>query len=107
MNYDNEVFVKIKNQKHPKLKIKTDHHNLKIEYRQVAFDDRYIFIHQKNEFNEWQNIAKLVNVEIADVLIAGLISLNPEEEWEAITDQLVAFWEDVADYDELLDCCDE
>lgn len=87
--------VAVKNKKVPKLKMR----NLTVNYVQVAYDNRYIIVNN----NPWGNfnevIMKMADKDMAKVVLESLMATYDSKGKE----NLDKFWQDVSNYDVLLD----
>jgi hypothetical protein len=118
---DTRKVVKIKGYRNPKITI-TD--TLKVEYVQVAYDNRYVVIKQNtsgthgeqitydNRYvvikqnthgTHWEQIAKVADSSIREIFINALVNeIKDNKKQKSIKTKLVKFWNDVKEYDEKL-----
>lgn len=94
----------IKNHPNPKINITE---NIKIEYVQIAYDDRYIIVNQKDG-TRWFEVAKVSDFDIGKILVEALVNdIKDNNKKEIVQKDLIKFWINVKQYDEILDIDNE
>lgn len=94
----------IKNHPNPKINITE---NIKIEYVQIAYDDRYIIVNKKDG-TRWFEVAKVSDFNIGKILVKALVNdIKDNNKKQIITNDLINFWINVKKYNEVLDLDNE
>lgn len=93
--------VTVKNHPNPKLNISD---KLKVEYVQIAYDNRYIVVKQNTFGTMWEDIVKVADTQIGKVMVEALVKdIKDVKKQKAVATKLIKFWNDIINYDIILD----
>ena len=91
----------IKNHPNPKFRISD---KLKVEYVQMAYDDRFIIVKQNTFGTMWVDIVKVADISLGKVIVESLVNnIEDIKKQKLITTKLSKFWENITIYDEILE----
>lgn len=94
-----KVFVK--NHPNPKFRISD---KLKVEYVQMAYDNRYIIVKQNTFGTMWVDIVKVADSSIGKAILESLVNnIGDIKKQKLGFNKLSKFWENIKVYDEILD----
>lgn len=102
MQMNKKVFIK--NHPNPKINI-TD--KIKVEYVQIAYDNRYIIVNQKDG-TRWFEVAKVSDFNIGKLLVESLVNdIKDNNQKQIVQNDLIKFWGNIKKYNEVLDLDNE